>query len=133
MSTDTLSPGEPAPTTAWEDMVFSEPELPPDYTPAPSSFDDTPPPQLVRTVNLLPIPEHGLRGPEDIDAIAEQILNRTREGVADIFAHEDYAGYEDEPTPSPSTRRAYPTRCRPISMALKRASPRASPGRAATR
>ncbi len=98
MSTDTLSPGEPAPTTAWEDTVFSEPDPPPDYTPAPSSFDDTPPPQLVRTVNLLPIPEHGLRGPEDIDAIAEQILNRTREGVADIFAHEDYAGYEDEPT-----------------------------------
>jgi len=82
----------------WEDLVFSEPLQPPLYEPPPTNFDDTPPPQLVRTVNLLPIPDHGLSGPDDVDGIAEAILRRAREGIDDIFAHEDYAGFESEPT-----------------------------------
>lgn len=82
----------------WQDVAFSEPEPPEGYTRLPESFDATPPPQLVRTVNLLPMPEHDLRGPDDIDGIAERILRRVKEGVGDIFEHEDYAGYEGVPT-----------------------------------
>ena len=66
--------------------------------PPPRNFEDLPPPQLVRTVNMMPHPEHGLRGPDDLDGIAGAILRRTREGIGDIFAHEDYAGYEGQPT-----------------------------------
>jgi len=89
---------EPLDTVPWEDLVFSEPALPEDYTPTPTSFDDSPPPQFVRTINLIPLPEHDLAGPEDLDGIAAQILARVAEGVSDVFAHEDYAGYESEPT-----------------------------------
>jgi len=82
----------------WKDHVHPEPELPEGYLEQAQPFDEEPPPQLVRTVNLLPAPEHDLRRPDDIDGIAEQILSRTKQGVADIFDHEDYAGYEGEPT-----------------------------------
>ncbi|WP_437586787.1 hypothetical protein [Sorangium sp. So ce1000] len=95
---DTMDLGEQEPLPVWEDMVFSEPELPDDYTATPQSFDDTPPPQLVRTINLLPFPEHDVRGPEDVDGLAAHILSRTREGIADLLDHEDYAGYESAPT-----------------------------------
>ncbi|XYH99306.1 peptidoglycan-binding domain-containing protein [Sorangium sp. So ce1128] len=95
---DTAALGGPEPLPVWEDLAFSEPELPDDYTETPRSFDDAPPPQLVRTINLLPIPEHDVRGPEDVEGIAAHILARAREGIADLFAHEDYAGYEGEPT-----------------------------------
>jgi hypothetical protein len=84
--------------STWEDLVFSEPPLPLEYTPPLASFDDAPPPQLVHTINRLEMPEHSLRGPDDLDGIAEHILTRAGEGIDDIFAHEDYAGYEDEPT-----------------------------------
>jgi hypothetical protein len=47
-------------TTPWEDMVFTEPEPPPDYVPAPISFDDADaPPQLVRTVKMSWQPNQG--------------------------------------------------------------------------
>ena len=91
-------PSETEGMPPWQDLLLSELELPEGYTSPPASFDATPPPQLIRTVNLLPVPAHDLRGPEDIDGIAERILARAKEGVADIFAHEDYAGYEAEPT-----------------------------------
>jgi hypothetical protein len=77
--------------TEWEALCFFE-------SSKPTHLEDTPPPQLVRTVNLLPVPEHDLRGPEDLDGIAELIVRRTRQGIGDLFAHADYAGYESEPT-----------------------------------
>ncbi|UQA63405.1 peptidoglycan-binding domain-containing protein [Polyangium aurulentum] len=49
------------------------------------------PPQLVRTVNLLPAPAHGISSPDDVHAIADFILKRARQGIGDIFAHPDYA------------------------------------------
>src|SRR5689334_21008617 len=81
----TAALGAPVLFPVWEDLVFSEPELPDDYTKAPESFEDTPPPQLVRTINLLPIPEHGVRGPEDVEGIAAHLLARAKEGIADLF------------------------------------------------
>jgi hypothetical protein len=83
------APEEDAP--AWEALCFADGTLP-------RGYGDEPPPQLVRTVNLLPVPEHDLRGPDDLDGIAAFILRRARQGIFDIFAHEDYAGYESEPT-----------------------------------
>jgi hypothetical protein len=81
----------------WQDMVFTEPEPPDGWVPGPASFgDDTPPPQLVRTVNLLPMPEHDIAGPDEIQQIADFIIDRAREGIDDIFAHEDYDGFDDE-------------------------------------
>src|SRR5262249_39750283 len=74
---------------AWEALSFKEPD---------HNYGDQPPPQLVRTVNLLPVPAHDLRGGGDVDGIATFILHRARQGIADVFAHEDYAGYEREPT-----------------------------------
>lgn len=67
-------------------------------TAAPASFDGSAPPQLVHTVNMLPIPSHDLRGPDDLDGIASFILARAKQGVGDIFAHEDYTGFENTPT-----------------------------------
>lgn len=84
----------------WQDLVFSDPVPPEDYARAPASFDDSPPPQFVRTVNLIPMPGHDLRGPDDLDGIAARIYARVGEGISDVFAHEDYAGYEGEATES---------------------------------
>lgn len=104
MSIDTSNPPpagvapEIADGPPWQDHIHSELEHPPGYRSAPQSFDATPPPQLIETVNVLPVPEHDLRGADDIDGIAEHIFSRAKEGIADIFAHEDYAGYEREPT-----------------------------------
>jgi hypothetical protein len=78
----------------WEDLIYLAPEPPPGWVPDPTSFDDTPPPQLIRTVNLLPIPDHGLSGPDDVQKIADFILERAREGIGDIFEHEDYGGLD---------------------------------------
>jgi hypothetical protein len=52
--------------------------------------DDEPPPQLIRTVNLLLLPNHGVSGPEDVEGIADHIVTRAKEGIADIFSHADY-------------------------------------------
>lgn len=51
---------------------------------------EAPPPQLVRTVNLLAVPEHSLSGPEDVEGIAGFLLDRARESLDDIFDHQDY-------------------------------------------
>lgn len=82
---------EPASLPAWEDMD-TNPATPPDeWIARPVAFaDDEPPPQIIRTVNLLDIPEHDLRGPEDLDGIADFLLSRAQEGIDDIFYHEDY-------------------------------------------
>jgi hypothetical protein len=74
----------------WEDLVFTEPEPPPDWSPGIESFEEsTLPPQIVRTVNVLPIPEHGL-AKDDEEGIADFIVQRAKEGIGDIFEHEDY-------------------------------------------
>lgn len=104
MSVDTSDPPPAGVATdieaapPWQYLVLSDLELPEGYTSPPENFDATPPPQLIRTLNMIPAPEHDLRGPDDIDGIADYIFHRSREGVADIFAHEDYAGFEGEPT-----------------------------------
>src|SRR5689334_11836244 len=83
-------------TMSWEDVVFAEPVPPPDWVPGALTFDDTyAPPQIVRTVNILPIPDHSLDS-EDAKGIADFILSRAREGIADIFAHSDYSGAPSE-------------------------------------
>src|SRR6185503_925 len=87
--------GVEGPPPEWQDLSFSEPEPPEDWVPGPRNFDDHAPPQLIRTVNLLPIPEHGLAA-DDIQGIADTILARAREGIGDIFSHEDYDGHEAE-------------------------------------
>jgi hypothetical protein len=88
MSTETTD----APASAWQDLAPS-PATPPDEWLAggarPAAGGD-PPPQLIRTVNLLDLPDHGLAGPEDVQGIADVIVARAREGLADLFAHPDY-------------------------------------------
>ncbi|APR88376.1 hypothetical protein A7982_13725 [Minicystis rosea] len=78
-------------TPAWQDMDPTPATPPDEWLARPVMFaDDEPPPQLVRTVNLLDVPEHDLSGPEDVEGIADFILSRAKEGIDDIFSHEDY-------------------------------------------
>lgn len=81
----------------WQDMEYEAQVPPPDWTSGPATFDDTPPPQIVRTVNLLPIPKHDVASADKVEDIAAFILARAQEGLGDIFEHEDYAGF-DGPT-----------------------------------
>jgi hypothetical protein len=79
----------------WVDL-FPEPAKPPTnwHKHVKKGEPDDPndrPPQLVRTVNLLPVPAHDVTGPDAIDAIADFIMKRARQGIGDIFAHPDYA------------------------------------------
>jgi hypothetical protein len=74
----------------WDEGLFDEPVPPPDWNPAAVPFDDESlPPQIVRTVNQLPIPQHDI-AKDDVAKIANFILSRAREGIGDIFAHGDY-------------------------------------------
>jgi hypothetical protein len=75
----------------WEEGVFDEEPLPPpDWEPPLVDFSgEGLPPQIIRTVNQLPIPQHRL-AKEDVFGIADFVLARAREGIADIFAHDDY-------------------------------------------
>lgn len=85
------------PLPFWEDMDQTPAPPPTEWLLQPHDFaDEEPPPQLVRTVNLLDVPEHDLRGPEDVSGIADFILARAREGIDDIFAHEDYSRCDGE-------------------------------------
>lgn len=52
--------------------------------------DDPEPPQLLRTVNLLPIPACPVKTPSDYEGIAKFIIERAHQGIADIFAHPSY-------------------------------------------
>lgn len=80
----------------WLDVAFSAPEPPPDWTDELASFADSiTPPQLVRIVNLLPLPGHAL-AIDDPEGIADFVLARAREGVADVFAHEDYGLFTND-------------------------------------
>jgi Putative peptidoglycan binding domain len=80
-----------APLPPWEDMDPTPAQPPAEWLAQPLDFADSdPPPQITRTVNLLPVPEHGLAGPDDLDGIAAFILSRAKEGIGDIFAHDDY-------------------------------------------
>jgi len=88
-----------APLPPWEDLDPTPAAPPAEWLSRPHDFaDDEPPPQLVRTVNLLEVPEHGLSGPEDASAIADFLVSRAREGIDDIFSHPDYdtASGDDE-------------------------------------
>ncbi|KYG03831.1 hypothetical protein BE21_49935 [Sorangium cellulosum] len=77
----------------WEDVTLDPAEPPDDWLLARgSAFSPADsPPQLVRTVNLLPFPEHDIPSPEHVDRIAELVLARARQGLGDVFAHPDYA------------------------------------------
>ncbi|WP_438010938.1 hypothetical protein WME89_21095 [Sorangium sp. So ce321] len=76
---------------AWVDMDPTPAAPPEEWLARPVAFaDDEPPPQLVRTVNLLDPPEHDLGGPEDAEGLAEFLVSRAKEGIDDIFSHEDY-------------------------------------------
>ncbi|HRI66230.1 MAG TPA: peptidoglycan-binding domain-containing protein [Polyangium sp.] len=76
---------------SWDEGVFDgEPVPPEDWDPGLIDFaDETLPPQIVRTVNSLPLPTHHLAS-DDVFGIADFIIARAREGIADIFAHADY-------------------------------------------
>lgn len=78
---------------AWDEGIFTDDPVPPtDWEPPLVDFSDEGlPPQIVRTVNSLPIPRHTL-AQEDVFGIADFILARAREGITDIFAHDDYDG-----------------------------------------
>lgn len=78
-----------------DDAVLTGPEAPEGLPPG--GGPDRPPPQLIRTVNLLPVPEHDIGGPDEVERIADFLAARAREGLDDLFAHEDYAGF-DGPT-----------------------------------
>jgi len=80
-----------SPLPAWDD-VDPTPAAPPEewLSTGNDAAEEAPPPQLVRTVNLLDVPEHNLSGPEDVDGIADFLLARAREGLGDLFAHQDY-------------------------------------------
>ncbi|WP_437983211.1 peptidoglycan-binding domain-containing protein [Sorangium sp. So ce117] len=85
----------PAEGTPWEDRVFDEPAPPRDLMSELRSFGDTmPPPQIVRTVNVIPFPEHRL-AEDDVAGIADFLLKRAREGIADILSHDDYAQFTE--------------------------------------
>lgn len=75
----------------WEEGVFEDDPVPPaDWeVPLIDFSGETLPPQIIRTVNELPIPGHQL-AKADVFGIADFILERARQGIADIFAHEDY-------------------------------------------
>jgi hypothetical protein len=76
--------------TPWEDVDFSEHQPPADWIRGAQSFDDASlPPQIVRTVNVLPIPEHSL-DEDDVQGIADFLVERAKEGIGDIFELEDY-------------------------------------------
>ncbi len=78
----------------WVDLLPEPAQPPPEWMKHAKPVADDPsdrPPQLVRTVNLLPVPSHDIAGPEYVDAIADFLLKRARQGVGDIFAHPDYA------------------------------------------
>ncbi|AUX42475.1 uncharacterized protein SOCE26_039080 [Sorangium cellulosum] len=80
----------------WEDVEM-EPATPPEaWLARPHAlFGPTDaPPQLVRTVNLLRVPEHDIPGPDHVDRIAELLFARARQGLGDVFAHPDYAGFD---------------------------------------
>ena len=52
------------PLPFWEDMDPTPAPTPTEWLTQPHDFaDEEPPPQLVRTVNLLDVPEHDLSGP----------------------------------------------------------------------
>jgi hypothetical protein len=76
----------------WEDMDPTPAEPPEEWLKNPRDFAecDDAPPQIVRTVNLLDVPGHDLSGPEDVDGIADFLLARAKEGIDELFAHEDY-------------------------------------------
>lgn len=76
---------------SWDEGIFdTDPEPPPDWDPGLIDFSgEGVPPQLIRTVNQLPFPEHEL-AKADVFGIADFILTRAREGISDIFAHDDY-------------------------------------------
>lgn len=75
----------------WEEGVFADdPIPPPDWeVPLIDFAGETLPPQIIRTVNELPVPTHQL-AKADVFGIADFILDRAREGIADIFEHADY-------------------------------------------
>lgn len=77
--------------TPWEEGIFDqEPVAPQDWEPPLIEFSSAGlPPQLIRTVNALPLPQHHL-AKADVFGIADFILARAREGVEDIFFHNDY-------------------------------------------
>ncbi|WP_437663383.1 peptidoglycan-binding domain-containing protein [Sorangium sp. So ce1182] len=93
ITADTL-PGEGS-LPPWEDVQMDPAEPPEEWlAPRYAAFAPAPadsPPQLVRTVNLLPSPEHDIPGPDHVDRIAEHLLARARQGLDDVFAHPDYA------------------------------------------
>lgn len=76
---------------SWDEGIFdTDPEPPHDWDPGLIDFSgEGVPPQIIRTVNQLPFPEHAL-AKTDVVGIADFILNRAREGISDIFAHDDY-------------------------------------------
>ncbi len=82
---------------ARQSAVSPEPDPREDRPTLPEGFSGGSAPQLIRTVNLLPVPEHDISGPDEIERIADFIDARAREGIDDVFAHEDYDGGE-EPT-----------------------------------
>ena len=82
---------------ARQSAVSLEPDPLEDRPTLPDGFTGDSPPQLIRTVNLLPVPEHDISGPDEVQLIANFIDARAREGIDDLFAHEDYDGGE-EPT-----------------------------------
>jgi hypothetical protein len=85
------------PLPFWEDMDPTPAQPPEEWLSEPHDFaGEEPAPQITRTVNLLPIPEHDLAGPDDAAAVADFIVSRAREGIADIFEHEDYARCEGD-------------------------------------
>ena len=86
----TIVTGSPLP--AWDDVDPTPAAAPGEWLGHPrlAAAADSPPPQLVRTVNLLDVPEHSLSGPEDVEGIADFLLARAREGLSDLFAHQDY-------------------------------------------
>lgn len=75
----------------WDEGIFeAEPVPPHDWEQPLIDFSgEALPPQIIRTVNQLPIPSHHL-AKDDVFGIADFILERARQGVADIFAHDDY-------------------------------------------
>jgi hypothetical protein len=90
----TSSAAGDAPLPEWKDIDCTHQPPPEDWAPKPwSGAEHDRPPQLIRTVNQLGIPGHGLSGPEDADAVADFIVQRAREGLTDVFSSPDYCTF----------------------------------------